>query len=779
MKSNEYGDLLMRVVRRFPSVAFVWLTEPGWPVSFVSENVESMLGIPAEAFLSGDVAYADLVHPDDLDHVKSELERFSGAGGPEIWEHDPYRLKRSDGSWIWVQDRTRSLRDDSGQTQGLEGIITDVSRSMQLAVRLQEALDQSAQQSREHLETIAHLSEVEAVVSSSSDLLLLLGPERRVRYVNTAFLKAVDLLDGWPSEELFGANPQTRPLFQVLENAILATHRGESQTWQGWLDLPRMGAQYFWISARPFVSDGGKLDGTIIAAKNQTNRHERTSALQRLAKAVEHVSESIVITDAEGTIEYVNPFFERTTGFSADEAVGANPSILKGGSVPEEFYHNLWETLTAGRTWKGRFINRRKNGELFTEDATISPITNDEGETTNFVAVKRDVSSEVAMMQKLQLAEQFETQAHVFRTMLPELNNNLSIITGHAELLESLNAEQQTRPESFASIREATQDITSMMASAVKRLNLSENKETTCNLAEAALNSCTMIGRILPETVSFRREITSEKLPIRLQASEVDQIITNLVLNAEEAIEDQGSIHVLVERTAWVPERLRSSSSAVYAKLVVADSGRGMSEEVIARMFDQFFSTKDNDRTSGLGLWTVQRIVSDLGGDIDVESSPGAGTRMIVWLPLDAAMASGPSRMSATGGLSGIHVLVVDDDHAFLEMTSVMLTMQGVEVTAFADPRDALSWLRASGIRPDAVVTGLLMPHLGGSELADQIRTSHPEMPIIFMSGYAEEVRRVSGDEGPTPYFLQKPFEAEALLDLVSIVLPLTDRPTS
>lgn len=780
MSPNNYDSILHRLIRRFPSVAFISLNEPGWPVTFISENVQQFVGIEAEAFLSGEVTYGDLIHPDDFERVVRESERNSAKDGPETWELDPYRIRKADGTWIWVQDRTLSIRDEDGNTTAYEGILSDVSKSMEMAERLQESLDRIARQSEEHLDTIARLSEIEAVVSSSSDLLILLGPDRTIRYANTAFLAAFDLLQGWSFGQPMGSSPTTKALELALDEALEATKTGESSIWKGWLETPHKGPLFFTITTRPFVTDEGLLDGAVIVARDRTSQHRRNVALQRLAKAVHHVSESVVITDAEGTIEYVNPFFEHITGYSAEEAMGANPRILKGGTVPKEFYQNMWGTLRKGKTWKGRFVNRRKNGELFTEDATISPILDAEDEITHFVAVKRDVSNEVSMQQQVRLTQQFETHTEVFRTMLHELNNGLSVITGHAELLEALSETGATRPESVRSIREATHDTIDLVNSVLKRLVVDSEQQRTRDLAEVVTQSCNMIRRILPETVSFEESISSEQLPTSIPESELDQVVTNLVLNAEQAIDDQGSVHVLVEPAAWVPRQLQMANpSTRFAKLVVSDTGRGMDDHVKENMFNQFFSTKASDTASGLGLWMVKRIVTDHGGDIDVESSPGSGTAMTIWLPLDSTLETPTTTRRLVRDLSGLHVLVVDDDHAFLEMTSVMLSMQGVEVTALPDPLEVLEWLKTSKISPSVVVTDLLMPNLSGTQLAEQIRELYPGIPIVFMSGYSEEVERFSGNVDQERFFLQKPFEADELLDLIGFVLPLTDQPAS
>ncbi|MDE2995479.1 MAG: PAS domain S-box protein [Bacteroidota bacterium] len=755
MNDKTPSHIFREIARHFPSVAFVWRNEPGWPVEFVSENVEHLLGYQASAFITGDLVFSDLIHPDDRERITSEVDAARQKGAPDMWEHSPYRLRASDGSWVWVQDKTISTRNEHGEVVLLEGILTDISTSVNLARDLEKSMER--------------LREIKSAVSSSSDLFVLISRGGEIRYANRAFRMTFNLLDRNVEGTSFSLLGESEPLLSRIGDDVEAAWGGESRSWTDWVDLPLKPHQFVKVSTRPYLSDDGSIRGSIVTLENETVLQERQAELSRLEKAIEQVSESVVLTDSKGTIEYVNPFFEKVTGYSKEEAVGNNPRVLKGGTVPEDFYRDLWATIQSGRTWKGRLVNRRKSGELFTEDATISPIQNEQGDTTHYVAVKRDVSSEVALTQQLHGTQQIEAVSQIYRNMLQELNRSLSVVLGHAEYLNETGQDGLSGHASVATIVEKATDMSALIHSSMQRLHRHTEGGGACDMCDAVNQSSAMLARILSETASFKLDLPESPIPVGMSSVEVDQILTNLVLNAEHAIGDGGAISVsLREITTDGGFGAATDLHAVYAQLVVEDTGIGMDENTVAQMFDQFFTTKSDAVSSGLGLWSVKQLVDRYEGTIDVASKPGVGTRVTLTIPSLSAHNPEQRREAAVSTLKGRHVVVVDDDPALLDMTTAMLELEGITVTAFREPERVVEWLKTLDQYPDALVTDILMPAISGPELADMIRTQLPTLPVVFMSGYSEELLS-QPDESPARYhFLQKPFDADALLQLLA-----------
>lgn len=763
MERDQHTERLLQVSKRFPCVAFVWRMQAGWPVEYVSGNVVRLLGFSVDDFISGRVQYADLVHPEDRMRLQAEMNAGIAARRSEPWEQSPYRMQRQDGSFIWIQDRTRYVVTEGDGADELEGVITDISRTVEMSQELERTLAAVEDRNRSLLTLSERLSEIEGVVSSSADMLVLIGGDREVRYANTAFLRTFGLLDsivpGTPLHDLPGIQGWHPEVERVFDRVLA----GESHEWSTWCPIPVLGQQFLYLSVRPFISPRGGKNGVVLVLRNQTRQQERTQALRRLETAIEQVSESIVITNANGVIEYVNPFFERTSGYSSQEVLGRTPGVLKSGTLPESFYKDLWGTLLSGRTWSGRFVNRRKNGDLYTEDATISPIVDAGGAITHFVAVKRDISSDVVLAQQLQLAEQLESRSQVYRNMFHEFNDHLAVILGHSELMSELAGQGLFREESVATITEQTRALSSLVHTAMERDARRESSEPGCDLAAVVRRSADMMGRILPESIEFHTHICARDLPVLAAAQDVDLMVTNLLLNADDAINERGKISLHVDLASWLPDSLRKAGQETrFVQVEVTDSGKGMDEYTKAHLFDQFFTTRSDAASSGLGLWRVRQLLDSLGGDADVDSAPGRGTRMTLWIPLlqDAIYEDGPEDALA---LSSMSVVLVDDDPAYLQMTTAMLTLEDVRVRSFDRPERALTWLLSQDEQPDLLMAEEQMPALAGHELAATARKHFPELEVVLLTGHSEESSPQSPLENHPPFFLRKPFEANDL----------------
>ena len=189
------------------------------------------------------------------------------------------------------------------------------------------------------------------------------------------------------------------------------------------------------FSIKPLKDEAGRVVLLIPQGRDITDRKRAEEAHARLATAVEQAAEAIVITDTSGEILYVNPAFEKTAGYTRQEAVGQNPRILKSGKHDNAFYRQMWETLTQGKVWSGRIINKKKNGALYEEEMTISPIRDSAGKIINYVAVKRDVTQEVALEEQLRQVQKMESIGQLAGGVAHDFNNILTVIQGNASLL--------------------------------------------------------------------------------------------------------------------------------------------------------------------------------------------------------------------------------------------------------------------------------------------------------------------------------------------------------
>ena len=260
-----------------------------------------------------------------------------------------------------------------------------------------------------------------------------------------------------------------------------------------------------WIFSRavPLRDAKGEILEWIGAAKDITVRKQAEEAMQRLEAAIEQAAEVIVITDPEGNIEYVNPAFERLTGYSREQALGQNPRILKSGEQDEDFYGDLWQTISNGTTWRGRIVNKRKDGTLFTEDATISPVRDHAGRIVNYVAAKRDISEEIRLQDQLFQAQKMESVGRLAGGVAHDFNNMLGVILGHAEIaLGSTNPEDSIHLD-LQEIRKAgrrSADLTRQLLAFARRQTISPK---VLDLNDVVSNMLKMLQRLIGEDIEL------------------------------------------------------------------------------------------------------------------------------------------------------------------------------------------------------------------------------------------------------------------------------------
>ncbi len=534
-------------------------------------------------------------------------------------------------------------------------------------------------------------------------------------------------------------------------------------------DLPLESSSGEKISVE-FVSNLYQVDGKPVIqcnVRDMTQRKRAEAAHALLARAAEQAHDSIVITDASGRIVFVNPAFERLTGWSQAEALGANPNILKSGKQDRDFYTRLWATISSGATWTGTFENQTRDGRPFQETATISPVRDGAGAITHYVAMKRDVTQQVSLERQLQRSQKMELVGRFAGGIAHDFNNLLGVILGYAELL------RQELPASGV-LHEGVEEIllAADRAGRLTRQILAFGRKQVLQPQVVDLNAVIadmkrMLPRLLGEQIRFSTHQAPELDTVVADVSQLEQVIMNLVLNARDAMPAGGSIHIATENrevTALETRRLSPIPPGAYVLLSVTDTGSGMDAATQARIFEPFFTTKAIGQGSGLGLATVDGIVGQSGGFVAVESTIGRGSTFGVYLPR-AEVPLSPQR--APAGKPASHpvgtetVLLVEDESGLRQLLQRVLTRGGYTVLTAGDGAAAEALLKSHPDRIDLLVTDVLLPGARGTELADSAERSNPQTKVLLISGYSEETIAEAGRLGASRAFLGKPFSLE------------------
>jgi PAS domain S-box-containing protein len=601
-------------------------------------------------------------------------------------------------------------------------------------------------------------------------------PAYTVELVSDRFCEILKL-----DKEVFATNPGVvNDLFHEADREGFARSNVEANarllpyTWEGRLVI---GGETRWahFESHPRALEDGDVLWTGILY-DITERKRAEEERDRLMTAIEQTGEVIVITDPAGVIEYVNPAFERATGYDRDEAIGRNPRILKSGKQGEAFYRELWETITSGRTWQGRTVNKRKDGKLYTEEATISPVFDAAGRIVNYVAVKHDITESLRLAEQLQQAQRMESVGRLAGGVAHDFNNMLGVILGYAELAVERVDPSLPLHGDLLEIRKAANrsaDLTRQLLAFARQQTVAPR---VLDLNETVSGMVKMLKRLIGEDIALVWRPGTDLWPVKVDPSQIDQIMANMCINARDAVADIGTLTIetanVVFDDAYCADH-SGFSPGEFALLAVSDTGSGMDEESLAHVFEPFYTTKGVGEGTGLGLSTVYGIVTQNGGFINVYSEPGHGTTFKIYLPRHSGEAEplptrGPSRPLARGRET---ILITEDEPAILAVTTRLLERLGYTVLAAGTPSEAI---RLATENPDGthlLMTDVVMPEMNGRDLAGKLLSLQPDLKRLFMSGYTADIIAHHGvlDEGV--HFIQKPFSIEDLAAKVREVL--------
>ena len=512
----------------------------------------------------------------------------------------------------------------------------------------------------------------------------------------------------------------------------------------------------------------------IAILRDVSERRREQERLLTLSRAVEQSPVSIVITDTAGSIRYVNPEFTRATGFAAEEALGANSRILRSGHHPPDFYASLWRTITSGRDWRGELRNKRKDGTLFWESATISPVADASGRITHYVAVKVDVTERRLLEDQFRQSQKMEAVGRLAGGVAHDFNNLLTVISGFTELtLGKLPPGDPVRPylEEVAKASERAAGVTRQLL-AFSRRQVLQTVPTDLGAVVTGLEK--MLRRLIGEDVEIILRLSPDLGTVKVDPGQMEQAVVNLCVNARDAMPGGGTLVLAAENVTLdgaSPRSRGGTRTGEYVALSVADTGTGMSPEVKDHVFEPFFTTKEKGKGTGLGLAQVHGIVHQSGGFIEVDSTPGAGTTIRILLPrlgAEAGVAPAPDTVPA-GGRE--RILLVEDEPAVAEVARDSLEGAGYRVLPAFTPEALDRILAEEPEHIDLLLTDVVMPGRNGRQVADLVQARWPGVPVLYMSGYTDEVISRHGVLDPGIEFLAKPFTPASLLGKVRDVL--------
>ncbi len=524
-------------------------------------------------------------------------------------------------------------------------------------------------------------------------------------------------------------------------------------------------------ASRPQRLDGVPV-GRVWSFHDVTARRRTEERLLKLSRVVEQTAESVLITNAEGNIEYINPAFTALTGYELADVLGRNPRLLKSGEHDCDFYQELWDTILAGQIFHAVLINRKKDGELYHADSTITPIKDGAGRITHFVSTEQDITSHRELEAQLRHAQKMEAFGQLAAGVAHDFNNLLTVIIGNAAILDPGEL-GPAAAEGIAQISQAAERAANLTQQLLTfgRRRLLQPVDLDVNQVLTAVSK--ILGRVIGEHIALDVRCTAGGAPIHADPGMIEQVIMNLAVNARDAMPGGGRLSLATGRTdieTLTRDAHPLARPGKFVSIEVKDTGSGIAPEHLPQIFEPFFTTKDVGEGTGLGLATVFSIVEQHRGWLEVESEVGKGSTFRVMLPRIRQVAEvGAGQERARGGPRGDEcILLVEDEEAVRKLMRHILETHGYRVLAAPDGPTALGLWGAHASEIALLVTDMILPGgIGGAELARRLVAEKPDLRVLYCSGYSDDMLREDSPLRHGGSFVGKPFVPERFLQQV------------
>jgi two-component system, cell cycle sensor histidine kinase and response regulator CckA len=600
-----------------------------------------------------------------------------------------------------------------------------------------------------------------SIIESTLDAILVADADRKVNLMNPSaermFRCSAQAGIGRPLDDFLPAgflhatptpgDSNGTPLPRQLLNSMQA-RRADGERFPVEVSLSQS-----WVNDQPFF---------VAIVRDVTERERAAAKIREQATFLDQANEAIVVREPNGRIVYWNRGAARMYGWSAAEAMAGTV----GETLTSAAFHNLAsqrEALAESGQWSGELWHVRKDQREVAVSSRWSLLRGPDQREVGILVIDSDVTTQKQLEMQFLHAQKMQAIGQLAGGVAHDFNNLLTVVTGTVELLLM---QPDLNPPDAHELLTAVHRAGERGASLVRQLlKFSRRDQTPARVVD--LNSVVrdierMLSRLIGSDITFLTSLQPELGCVLANPVQLEQVLVNLVVNACDAMPSGGTLSIETRDV----EVGGGNRSGRYVLLTVTDTGHGMDEETLARVFEPFFTTKEVDAGTGLGLATVHGIVQKAGGFVEVESSPGAGAQFRVYLPRQQSRESTrliPS-IPAQGGTESI--LLVEDDPAVRKTVELILRSLGYTVTVASGGEEALGLL--SGPTPvDLLITDVVMPRMKGSELADQVAASFPELRVLFMSGYTREFALGDHLDHPGFEFLRKPFTHDDLGEAV------------
>ncbi len=738
---------------------------------FNSNSYRKILGDPDK--LIGTNSFRE-IHPEDRERIENLFQDTIKSG---IGKRSAYRWLLEDGSVRYIESQGNVIHNAEGEVENVIVVSRDIT-------------------DREEIELALHHSEerMKSILKAIPDIIYRLNPDGQITFISEAILDY-----GYHPGELLGKSilelvhpeDKEKALYRINERrtgerrtksfeirlltkkgkTIFIEDRSESVPMEPVFLLE---AEGLYSTAKPVSSS---FMGTQGIARDITDRKKTEEEITVLAQALKCIAECVSVTDLKDNIIFVNDAFLKTYGYEKDELLGESLSIVRTEKVLGKSENDIHSaTLNGG--WKGEIINRRKDGSEFPGHLSTSVIYDQSGYPVALIGVATDISERKRLETQLQQSQKLEAIGKLAGGVAHDFNNLLTVIQGYSELiLAKINASDPIANQ-IRQINEAAERAESLTKQLLAFSRKQILQPRVIDLNRLILDMKDMLQRLIGADVKFVTSLSKDLGKIKADPGQFEQVIMNLAVNARDAMTQGGNLKIESKNMTLdknFKKNFPEAEVGSYIQLKIGDTGLGMDKETQAHIFEPFFTTKDKGKGTGLGLATVYGIIKQSGGYIYVDSELNQGTTFNIYFPrVDEPLDSEEKPKLHDIQLTGTEtILVVEDQDEVRHLIQETLKLYGYEILDAPHGGSALLICEQHAGNIDLIISDIVMPQMNGQELVERLLPLQPQMKVMFISGYSEDVFANRNTFEPGILFIQKPFTPMELLRKVRETLDL------
>lgn len=725
-----------------------------------NDNFSRLLGLNPREVEASYQTWRDRVHPEDIERVEQTLNH---AIAHHNYYEIQYRTVHPDGSIRDLVARGQGIYNQSGQVVRIVGVLFDISEQ-------QAAL-------RERKQVEAALQQYERIISATPDGVALVDRNYTFRLINQTYL----LLHGKYSEEiightisdLLGADVFTS-LIKPLMDRCLA---GETIRYEAWFTYAKAGRRFIGVTYAPYVEMEGIISGIVINTRDLTKLKQAEEKIVEQAMLLNVATDAILVRGLDSKILFWNNGAKNLYGWSSVEALGKSTNELLYKEITPQVIEAL-KTVRGNGSWQGELAKVNKEGKPLTVTSRWTLVRDEQGKPKSILSVDTDITEQKKLAAQFLRAQRLESIGTLAGGIAHDLNNVLAPILMSVQLLQIKYPHDQNRQ--LLNLLEANVKRGAALVKQVLSFARGlEGDRTIVQVKHLILEIANIIKETFPKSIELDIDIASDLETVSADATQLHQVLMNLVVNARDAMPNGGNLSISAANIAIDRSYAQTSIEAKigsYVVITVADIGAGIAPEIIERIFDPFFTTKGVGKGTGLGLSTSLGIVKSHDGFLEVSSEVGKGSKFKVYLPISSETKTQLIEQPELPLGNGELILVVDDEATICKITKTALESYKYKVLTANDGIEALTLYAQNKHEISVVLLDMMMPKMDGISTIRILQKINPAISIIATSGITSSDNITLATKAGAKAFLPKPYTAQELLKVLQETLSLSSQ---